>query len=685
MTHVLARGLGALFLLLCALSSVAQNTVSYVSQTTQLITSSTAPITIYSSNAAPLTLTTPPTFTIEGAQDLVVTLTDSKIPAPLASATVIVTQAGALAGSAPMSAGTATVALSGVYGVFTLYVLGEPGTASVGTFSVCVALKATPATCISPGSTAGSITNPTNTNVINTLNIAAADSYTFSFDDMQFPVALTTAPTGTLYQGSVAVATGMTSGTVLSLSPGTYQLVTTAAANSTANAGVYTETVTGALGSQPLSLAIPVGTALDVKQYDNTNEQSVTLTVSDYSFPGPLANASAMLMGGGVDGGIAGGTLVGTTTAAAGAVTGTAPAGYLTLITYGSPGTTSGTFSADVAAGSSDLFTAAQGVGSDAYAFVTSTQLTAGITFQATAADLKYPASLGGLSFAVAQGGSILKSSASAGTVSFTAAAANAVVLVSAVAPASGAVGLFDVNVQSTGSSASLELDQTQSVSSAPLLFNSQSLTINGNESLNAVLTDLQVPATLDNPMFVVSRGSQVLGTAAAGTTLTFNATPGTYQLSAIAANPASQPFGMVGTSVSLTPPSATLTASASSVAAGGTVTLSWTSTYATSCYLQGGSLDTTVEPGGQTQGIDVAISGSQSVTVPSTATYTLTCSGQNDLMANASVTVTATAASTASRSGGGGALDWAYILVSAGIVVVKVSRRNSSARFTLA
>ena len=420
-----ARGFGALVLLSCALSGVAQTISTLPVQTTQLLTSSTAPITLYTSNASatpPLPLTTPPTFTIEGAQDLVVTLTDSKIPAPLASATVIVTQAGAIAGSAPMSAGTATVALSGVYGVFTLYVIGEPGPAGVGTFSACVALKATPTSCISPGSTTGSITNPANTSVINTLTIAASDSYIFSFDDLQFPLALGVAPTGTLYQGSVAVATGMASGTVLSLSPGTYQLVSTAAANSTVNAGVYTETVTGALGSQPLSLAIPVGTALAVKQYDNANEQSVTLTVSDYSFPGPLANASALLTGGGANAGIPGGTLVGTTTAAAGAVTGTAPAGYLTLITYGSPGATSGTFSADVAAGASDLFTAAQGVGSDAYAFVTSTQLTAGITGQATAADLKYPASLAGLSFAVAQGGSILKSSASAGTVSFTAA-----------------------------------------------------------------------------------------------------------------------------------------------------------------------------------------------------------------------------------------------------------------------
>jgi hypothetical protein len=222
------------------------------------------------------------------------------------------------------------------------------------------------------------------------------------------------------------------------------------------------------------------------------------------------------------------------------------------------------------------------------------------------------------------------------------------------------------VNIQSTGSDAGVFLDQAQTVSSAPIVFHSQSVTISGNESLNAVLTDLQVPATLDNPLFVVSRGSQVLGTVAAGATLTFSATPGIYQLSAIAANPTtSQPFGMVATALSLTPPNAILTSNASSVAAGGTVTLSWTSTQATSCYLQGGSLEN-----------DVALSGSESVSVPSTTTYTLTCSGQNDLMVSVSVTVTAT--TTASGGGGGGgSIDSVWLLIATGLCIGRLARHG--------
>ncbi len=124
-----------------------------------------------------------------------------------------------------------------------------------------------------------------------------------------------------------------------------------------------------------------------------------------------------------------------------------------------------------------------------------------------------------------------------------------------------------------------------------------------------------------------------------------------------------------------LTPPSETLTASASSVVMGGSVTLTWTSSYATSCSLQGGSLDTTVPPTGTQQGIDVAPGGSRSVMVPKTATYMLTCSGQNDLMVNESVTVTATSA-PAKSSGGGGSIDPWWLYLSAGLCVARRIRR---------
>ena len=68
------------------------------------------------------------TFTIATAQDLTVTFTDFKMPAPLATATVVVTQGSALVGTATMSApaSSATLALPGAVGAYTLRVIGTP-------------------------------------------------------------------------------------------------------------------------------------------------------------------------------------------------------------------------------------------------------------------------------------------------------------------------------------------------------------------------------------------------------------------------------------------------------------------------------------------------------------------------------------------------------------------------------
>ena len=90
---------------------------------------------------------------------------------------------------------------------------------------------------------------------------------------------------------------------------------------------------------------------------------------------------------------------------------------------------------------------------------------------------MQFPSQLTALSFAVAQNGVILKQSTTAATLDFTAAAGNAVLLVSAQPPATGSTtgnGLFDVNVQSTGASAGLVFDKTQNVSSGGFLFDSQ-------------------------------------------------------------------------------------------------------------------------------------------------------------------------------------------------------------------
>jgi len=631
---------------------------------TQIVAASTA--------AAP----TQQSFTISTTEDLVVTLTDLQIPAELSSAGVIVTQNGVVVASAQLiaPATVATASITGASGDYTIYVFGVPNASdSVGSFTACVAPKASASNCItsatnSPSfagliSAQSSTSSPTVSNLSTSLTVTNSGSYTFTFNDLSFPTALAAAPTLALFQGSTQVQLGITTGTAITLSPGTYTLLSIAQADATAEAGMYSISIADSTGDTLLNTAVPVGALQNpASTFTNDSAQTLTLTVTDYAFPTALAGASALVT--------SGSTALGTATSAGGAQTFTAAAGAtLSLWTYGSAGSGAGAYSVDVA-GATDLDTVAYGIeptGSStfAYAYVTSID-TAG-AYTATAADLQFPAALSGLSFEVAQGGAVLATSTTAATLNLTAATGNVVVLVSAGAPTSTTSpnGLFDVNIQASGSSATLAFDKTQSVSSSSTLFNSQTLTVSDNASYQVTLTDLQVPTAFDSLAMVVSRGSQVVGKIFGGGPFTFTGTPGDYQLTLVATPSADQLFGLYAAAVVYAPPAVTLTASASSVASGSNVTLTWTAVNATACTASGGNWSGSVSASG----------GSASVAVDQTATYTLSCTGTGGTTSQ-TATVTATTATTTNTSkSGGGSVDPIWLLMTAGLLVVRLRR----------
>lgn len=627
-------------------------------------------------------------FTISTSEDLVVTLTDLQIPSELASAGVVVTQNGAVVASTQLTAPAtvATANMTAASGDYTIYVFGVPGTGfSVGSFTACVAPKAATSNCIASASFPGLISaqsatsSPTVSTLSSTLTVTTAGRYIFTFSDLQFPTALQSGPSLALFQGSTAIIpSGQTTpaigtGTVVPLSPGTYTLLSIAQADPTAEAGLYSISIADANGDTLLDTAVPVGALQNpASTFTNPSAQTLTLTVADYTFPTALTSASALLT--------SGSTVLGTASSVGGAQTFTAPATTLSLWTYGTGGSGAGTYSADVAAGSTDLDTAAYAVvpsGSTTYAYAYVTSITTAGAYQATAADLQFPSALSALAFEVAQGGVLLGSSTTAATINVTAAAGNAVVLVSAGAPTSTTApnGLFDVNIQSSGSSAALAFDKTQSVSSSPALFNSQTVTVSDSSSYQVTLTDLQFPTAFDSLALVVSRGSQVLGKAFGGGTFTFAATPGDYQLTFVASPSSDQLFGLYAASMVYAPPSLTLTASASSVATGNNVTLTWTAANATSCSASGGNWSGSV----------AATGGTASVLVDATATYTLTCTGAGGT-ASQTATVTATTTTGTSKSGGG-ALDPLWLVLGSGLVLVRLGgavgtrRRKMAAR----
>jgi hypothetical protein len=613
------------------------------------------------------------TFTIAAAQDLTITLTDLQTPAALSSATVVVTQGGAIvqiaAGNAAATlappATSATLTIPGAVGEYTLRVFGTPSSSfSVGTFTVCVAPQANPSACIQDASLAGNISSastaadPTVSTLSSNLTVTTAGNYTVAFADAQFPAALNLAPNLALFLGSTPIALGIQSGASFNLSPGVYTLLAIAQADQTIQAGLYSITISGPAGVAPLIASLfPVGTLAPAPLVNNPSAQTLALNVTDFAFPSALAGARSLVS--------SGGTIIGMVSAGSAADSFAAPAGPLQIWSFAAPGTDAGTYEVDLNSTAANLYTAAFGVANGnslSYAYVTQ-PLTAG-AYQADAGDLGVPAALLGLSFAVAQNDVILQKSTTAGSVMFTAAAGPVVLLVDASIAANGN-GLFGIDVQS-GGAAALLFDKAQGVTTSGL-FDSQEINLGTAGDFNVTLTDLKFPAQFQDLALVVSQGSNVIGKAFGGGTFPMSATPGSYQLTFIATPAAQQQYGMYGVQVVYAAPSVTLTASPVTVSAGGLSTLAWTTTDATSCSAGGGNWSGNPATG----------SGNVALIVTSTTIYTLTCMGPGGTTAQ-SVTVTTTAAA---HSGGGGAMDLNLLIFLVAFILaakIKIAPPNS-------
>jgi hypothetical protein len=197
-----------------------------------------------------------------------------------------------------------------------------------------------------------------------------------------------------------------------------------------------------------------------------------------------------------------------------------------------------------------------------------------------------------------------------------------------------------------------------------------------GNYS--ATLTDLGFPSSFQNLAVAVSRGSQVVGKIYGGGTFAFNVTPGQYVFSYITtptttnATASLNNYGLYAINVASSVPTLTFTASPTSVTAGQTTQLTWSSQNAVSCTASGVTGWTGSE----------STSGSTAVAIDSNSTLTLSCTGSGGTVTK-SVTVTATSAP--STGGGGGALSGAFLaMITATWLagMVGTTRRMSRSRF---
>jgi len=612
-------------------------------------------------------------FTAATAQALTVTLTDLQEPAAFQSLRIAVTLGDALVGSATVDAttGKANVAVPAAAGDYVLRVIGTPNaTAGVGNFGVCVAPATSGASCIAANSIAadsftGTIFTPStpsttgSTALETTFTSTVAGTYTVTITDDLFPVALQSVAggivTGTTPVNTTSFALGANQVTLAKGTP--YTLILAALPNATALAGLYGVHIADPSGASVFDRTSPVGNLRPAIIVDNPTAQALSLSLTDFAYPAPLASVSAAVTEGSTD--------LGQLTAPGTLSSFAAPAGSVEIWEYALAGAQPGVYGVNlgVAGGSTSLYSTTQvaGVGTattaQSFAFVVT--LPSAGTYNLAVTDFQFPGAFATISQTVAQNGVVLPFANNASSGNFTAAAGVAIVLVDAVPPTSGSgLGIFDVTVQSTGPSPKVLLDQTQAVGG---VVNSQTITLGISGTFTTTLDDLAFPAAFSDLAAVVSLDGTVLGKIYGGGSFSFDGAPGTYVLTTIA-TPGSQNYGLYSLNISPSAPTVTFKASASSVATNGTVTLTWSSQNATACMGSGGTGWAASQP----------TSGSLAVAVAATETLTLTCTGSGG-SASQSLTVTATAA--AQSSSGGGSLS---IPLLAGLAVLVLGRWNA-------
>jgi hypothetical protein len=625
-------------------------------------------------------------FTASTAQALTLTLNDLQIPAAFTSLQVAVTLGDTLVGSAAISsAGTATLAIPAATGNYTLYVIGTPNaTQGIGFFGVCVAPATSAKSCIANYSFAGNIQNPTtvsnsgqSTLQTNFTSSSVAGTYTVTITDDAFPMALTQIQGG-ISQGSNPVAALSGAGTtqIPNVTANTsYQLILAAIANSAVQAGLYGVQITDPNGTVVFNRTLPVGTLPAATIVDNTTAQALSLTLTDYGYPAPLSASGVAVTEGGAPA-LAALTSPGTVSNF------TAPAGSVEIWQYVVAGAQPGVYGVvlspyPAASGTVDLFSTTRVVnpssasGGTSFAFIANLP-TAG-TYNLLVNDFQFPVPFTSLGTpTVAQNGTVLTQTAGG---DFTGAAGPVVVLVNTTPPSSGD-GIFGVTVQTSGSSPQVLLDQTQAVGG---VFTTSTVTVGTSGNYSATLTDLGFPSSFQNLAVAVSRGSQVVGKIYGGGTFAFNVTPGQYVFSYIttptttSATASLNNYGLYAINVASSVPTLTFTASPTSVTAGQTTQLTWSSQNAISCTASGVTGWTGSEP----------TSGSTAVAIASNSTLTLSCTGSGGAVTK-SVTVTATTAPSSGGGGGGGALSGAFLaMITATWLagLIRTTRRMSRSR----
>ncbi len=608
--------------------------------------------------------------------DLGATLSPS---APLASVKLAVTNGSTVVGSPLVGAGTMqfTAATPGTYWV---RVIGKPGTKpGSGPFGVQITQTSNSSQVLA---FSGSLAPPpqavpsTEDVLDDSFTVQAPGNYQVSLTDLKLPQSLGTLTLLLTAPGAaapLAILPDQTNSftTTVQLQPGTaYRIFAIAQTTSTTSGGLYSAVVTGG-GAVAYNKTRPVGGVADLGPATLTAGTTYNLGVADLQFPTALSSVSAVVVMNGQE-------LAPPSSGPTSPITASS-AGSSEVFAYAAPASSAngGSYSAILQPQPSQ-----QGAGtpvlSVARAVTTPSSATRGYSFDATVAtagaysfnlaDFSVPSAFGSLQGAVAQGGALLGTplngagNASA-TESVTAAAGPLSIIVFAQ-PGNGG-SLFGADLAASGAAPAVQV--TQGVGQ---LFSSQKFTVPAAGNYAVTVTDVGFPAPLQTLAAVVTQGVTNVGSIYTGGTFGFTAAAAGDYIVNFVAQPQTAPASTdeAGTySIQASPappaPTVTLTANPTSVASGGTVTLTWTAQSATSCTATGGWSGSLAATGGN----------QTSPNLTAATTFTITCYNSAQVSSKASVTVNlASSSSSGGGSHGGGAIDGGLLALLAGVLLLR-------------
>jgi hypothetical protein len=615
-------------------------------------------------------------FNVATAGTYTVTLTDLGAAvnpgAALASVQLAITSGNTIVGT-PLN-GAGTTSFTATTGAYVVRVTGMPGDVAVGSgpFGVQITNTANNAV-LAAGSFSDTLTIPAaaapSAGVLSdTFTVSASDTYQISLSDQQFPLALNVVELALTAQGSSSLLANLAITTANPVSPQsaavplqpntTYSIVAFGQLATGVSAGLYNVVVRDSQGDVVYSKAVAVGATQSLGSVVLTAD-TYTLSDTDLNFPAPLASTGNAAI-----------VLLDDQPQAKLTATGThafmATAGTYRIFALGTPNATAGAGSYDVEllpSSGPSVFSSAQAVtvaGSAIQAYSYSAAITTAGSYNIQLVDFKVPQPLSSVSLAAVQAGASLATPLNtAGSLGVSAASGPLSLLVFAQASAAGgeSLGLFGVSVSPTAGGAPI-FDNTQGLGS---VFITRKVNVATAGNYLANVTDVGFPVNFTTLYTVVTQGSTVVGQVFGSGSLPFMATTGDYFFSIVAQPSSAEQAGTYAINVAPPPPApvVSLAASASSVASGGSVNLTWSSQNDTTCAASGGWSGT--QP----------LSGSASTgALTATTTFTLSCTGAGGTTAQ-SVMI----AITQSSRGGGGALDPTSLLLLAGFTALRNRR----------